>query len=168
MRRTPLSQRRVKELFSFNPCTGVLSRKIRVSNGIQIGEEAGWVQSYKDGRRVKVDRLDYQVTTIIWLLVYGYWPKGPPYEVVDHMDRNPFNNSIWNLQLTTSRGNMRNQSKHSNNRSGVSGVRITKSLTYEAYITNNYKQTFLGTFKTLEEAAEARRQAELKYWRGDE
>lgn len=47
--------------------------------------------------------------------------------------------------------------------SGINGV--TKSgKKYQAYIYVNSKNIHLGTFKTIEEAAEAREQAEIKYY----
>lgn len=47
---------------------------------------------------------------------------------------------------------------------GFRGIR-KKYNCYQARITVNYKERYLGTFKTLEEAIEARKKAELKYGR---
>lgn len=50
-------------------------------------------------------------------------------------------------------------------RSGVRGVTYSSRLNkFSAVITVNKKLYFLGNFVTVEEAAKARRQAELKYW----
>lgn len=46
------------------------------------------------------------------------------------------------------------------NKLGVKGVRLTKSGTYEAAISFKGERRYLGTYKTLEEAASARKEAE--------
>lgn len=46
------------------------------------------------------------------------------------------------------------------NKLGVKGVRLTKSGTYEASIYFKGKSKYLGTYKTLDEAAAARKEAE--------
>lgn len=46
------------------------------------------------------------------------------------------------------------------NKLGVKGVRLTKSGTYEATISFKGERKYLGTYKTLEEAASARKEAE--------
>jgi hypothetical protein len=52
-----------------------------------------------------------------------------------------------------------------NNTSGVRGVSWHKSARkYQAYITVRQKRIYLGCFGTLEEATEARKQAEDKYF----
>ena len=46
----------------------------------------------------------------------------------------------------------------------MNGIRRTASGKYRAAIGVNNKQIDLGTFSTIEEAQEARRNAETKYW----
>lgn len=57
-----------------------------------------------------------------------------------------------------------NKGVFSNNTSGTTGVHETKNGTFQAYIYVNYKRKHLGTFKTKEEAINARKTAEQKYW----
>lgn len=52
-----------------------------------------------------------------------------------------------------------------NSVTGITGVSKMASGKYRAYINLARKQIRLGTFKTLEEAAEARKEAEEKYYR---
>lgn len=51
-----------------------------------------------------------------------------------------------------------------NNTSGATGVSQTKTGSYVAYIYHNYGRVHLGTFKNIEDAINARKQAEEKYW----
>ena len=84
---------------------------------------------------------------------------------IDHKDRNKGNNKIDNLRLVTTSENLRNVGKLSNNTSGVKGVSFYKSLgKYRAQIFVNGKRFHLGYFTSFEDAAAARRAAELKYW----
>lgn len=77
------------------------------------GQAHAWVISFK-GR-------DYYVHRIIWAMVYGSIDSGL---VVDHLDGNPFNNSIENLSLKTHKDNSRNQCKRTRNKTGETGVRL--------------------------------------------
>lgn len=54
----------------------------------------------------------------------------------------------------------------STNKSGFRGVCKTKNNTWRAYITISKRQKYLGTYKTTEEAANARQIAESKYLGG--
>lgn len=51
-----------------------------------------------------------------------------------------------------------------NNTSGSTGVSQTKTGSYVAYIYHNYGRIHLGTFKKIEDAINARKQAEETYW----
>lgn len=57
-----------------------------------------------------------------------------------------------------------NKGMHSNNTSGYKGVSETKYGTWVAYIYIDHKRFHLGTYETKEEAHEARKKGEEKYW----
>jgi hypothetical protein len=61
----------------------------------------------------------YRAHRIIWEILNSKIPEG---SVVDHVNRNPFDNRIENLRLTTTAVNNRNQNKSINCKSGVTGV----------------------------------------------
>lgn len=135
---------------------------------MKIGDEAGSLQ-YGRRRSVRVDGHPYPVMSVIWLWVYDYWPKGHPYEAVDHIDRNPLNNRITNLRLVNAQQNNQNKDTYYNSPFGVSGVTWHKHTgKYLARIKVNRREIHLGVFWTLEEAIEARKQAELTYFKRDE
>lgn len=91
-----------------------------------------------------------------WVIVGLYY---------DHIDRNPLNNQKENLRVATSSQNAQNQSMHSNNTSGITGVAWDKSKnSWVAYINIDKKLTKLGTFINKEDAIKARLRAERKYY----
>lgn len=59
------------------------------------------------------------VHLIIWELHNGTLE---PDKIIDHIDRNPWNNLITNLHPKTVAQNSRNRSKSTNNTSGITGV----------------------------------------------
>ena len=99
----------------------------------------------------------YKAHRIIWEMANGPIQHG--YEI-DHVDRNPSNNSIGNLRIATSSQNKHNTGMRSNNKSGVKGVHFHKTKgKWFAQIEHNGERTSLGYFATIQEAAEARHTA---------
>jgi len=85
-------------------------------------------------------------------------------EYVDHIDGNTLDNRRCNLRICTNAANLRNGVHiRPNNTSGVTGVWKHRNK-WIAEIKVNYKKIHLGTFNTLKEAAQARKQAEKKYF----
>lgn len=84
---------------------------------------------------------------------------------VDHRDRDPLNNRKKNYRVCSFRENRMNHSLFKNNTSGYSGVTYKKSSgKWVARITVNYNRIFLGLYDTKEEAIQARKRAEQKYY----
>lgn len=87
---------------------------------------SGWQLSFR-GRL-------YLIHRIIWVLTYGFIN---PELVIDHLDGDPCNNRLINLQLKTQANNARNRRKRSDNTSGITGVRImTTKQGYKYYQAN--------------------------------
>ena len=85
--------------------------------------------------------------------------------VVDHINRNPLDNRRDNLRICTQHYNCLNRSIQCNNTSGVQGVCWDKNANkWKVQIMINGKLTHIGSYNTLEEAAEARKQAEIEYY----
>lgn len=83
----------------------------------------------------------------------------------DHINRNPLDNRKSNLRKATSLENMKNQSKHKNNTSGVSGVSWHKKIEkWCARIGVDNKMINLGCFTDKKDAIKARLEAELMYY----
>lgn len=86
---------------------------------------------------------------VCWFLHYGEWPTNQ----LDHDNRNRTDNRICNLIESNSRAQSVNRPS-SDNRGLPTGVYFEGNR-YVAKATINYKTTYLGRFKTPEEASNA-------------
>lgn len=84
---------------------------------------------------------------------------------VDHILHKRFDNRKSQLRISNNKLNNRNKGLVKRNTSGITGVYYnSKSGSWYAQIKVNYKIIHLGSFKTKEEAAKVRKQAEEKYF----
>ena len=86
-----------------------------------------------------------------------------PSIIVDHKNRNPFDNRKANLRICTAADNARNKSVSKKCKSGHIGIRKTPHNRYNVRITCGRKEIHIGNFKTLDEAIVARKAAEEMY-----
>ncbi len=112
---------------------------------------------------------------------YPYCSKGTLHQLLggkapvgyewDHINRNTLDNRRCNLRRVTNVVNNRNAGPRYNNPSGIRGVqrhrRVSGLDCWLVTITHDGYQHYLGLFNTIEEAAQARKEAELLYWRND-
>lgn len=96
-----------------------------------------------------------------WAYHFGAWPT----ENIDHINQDRTDNRISNLRDVPQSENAKNQRRRSNNTSGVTGVYwVSKRKKWAAAISlPGGKCVALGRYVTLEEAAAARKAAEVKY-----
>ena len=84
---------------------------------------------------------------------------------VDHIDNNRANNHITNLRWATVQENNRNTTMLKSNTSGYKGVNFNKVVgKWCASYSIDDKHIHIGYYKTIEEAAEARRQVVKKVY----
>ncbi len=144
------SQERLKELYHYCPETGIftaLTDRRRWKAGRIVGTLAkGYVQ-------INTDYGIYRAHRLAWIYMTGTHPE----EHIDHIDRNPSNNSWSNLRLATDAQNLLNRKANPSSRSGIKGVRRSrhKKPSYIAQIKKDGKSHYLGTFKTIDEAKAA-------------
>lgn len=103
----------------------------------------------------------YQCSRLVWMLFNGLVPEGM---LIDHVDRNPLNNSIDNLRIVTMSVNAHNARVQTNNKTGVTGVfwhKSTKRWYADIRVDNTRK--YLGSFHSFDEAVSARKTAEVLY-----
>jgi hypothetical protein len=124
------------------------------TNGIKAGNEAGCIHAASGYRVVRLAGKLYKTHRLIWYIFNGC----PGTLVIDHIDGDKLNNKIENLRAVTQKVNSRNRKDKSEPYTGVTYV--TSRQRYVAQITVNYKNLYLGSFKTLAEAQEARKNAE--------
>lgn len=84
--------------------------------------------------------------------------------VIDHINCNARDNRKSNLRVSDKQTNGINRMCNKNNKLGAKGVCITKSGKYSARIAMNGKEIYLGSYETIEEAKQARYEAEVKYF----
>ena len=85
------------EKFEYDPITGVITHK---SNGKQAGHVCK--QGY---RQLRIKRINYKAHRIAFYMFHRHDPGS---KVIDHIDGNKDNNSIFNLRACTHRQNVCN------------------------------------------------------------
>lgn len=144
-----LTQKRVKELFDYDPGSGIVTRRANCKE-VRSPDKHGHLRVWISGRH-------YQLHQIIWLWVEGYLPE----QGIDHKDRVPYHNWWDNLRLASQQCNLRNAGLRSDNTSGVKGVSFDKPRgKWAAYIAIFSKKKDLGRHTTLDEAVLHRLAAE--------
>jgi len=148
----------------YDPVTGFLYRKYKYHNNVIAGKRA-----CRPCNNKKQDHLDvvlcsrnYPAHRIIWLMLYGNFPKLH----IDHIDHNETNNKSNNLREVTQLNNNKNSSKRKDNTTGITGVWISKvngNKKYMAEIRDLNHKNIRKSFYTLEEAKQQRKKWEIKF-----
>ena len=150
---------KARALFKYDASTGEITWRTSPNNRIKQGAVAGSFDK-RGYRKIKVDNQDYRAHWIIWLIVYGRFPS----EEIDHINHVKDDNRIINLREICRKGNARNLSVSSRNKSGVVGVHKRKENgKWRAAICVDRKSIYLGEFISREDAISARSEANRKY-----
>lgn len=84
---------------------------------------------------------------------------------IDHIEHNRYDNRKSKLRIVDNSKNQMNKGLQKNNKSGRKGVIWhSRDSIWEAYITIDLKQMYLGRFVYFDDAVRARKDAELKYF----
>jgi len=156
VKRSVLTQKRLKELLIYNPKTGIFKWK----NGKQ-GRKKNLIAGHKKENGYIIIQIDYEsypASKLAWLYMNGYLPE----YIVDHIDRIRDNNKWNNLRLVTKSENSMNISMPKNNKSGIIGVYYSNlEKKWKSHICVYGTRISIGTFETKYEAAKARLEAEI-------
>lgn len=156
-----MTQDQLKALLDYDPETGIFRWRFAPKRGTPAGAIAG--RHRADGYRIiGYDRQRYYAHRLAFLWMTGRMPK-----YVDHIDGDPSNNRWSNLREATHKANMQNlkgAKRHS--QTGVLGV-IRRGKRFRAYINVDRKQSWLGTFDTVEEAGAAHLEAKRRMHEGN-
>lgn len=89
----------------------------------------------------------------------------PDAKQIDHINHNGLDNRRCNLRACDNRENNCNKNFSFNPKSGYTGIRYNEKVgSYYVRIMVHKKEISLGHYKSLEEALEARKQGELRYF----
>ncbi|QQK04793.1 HNH endonuclease [Burkholderia anthina] len=142
----------LRELFTYEPDTGILRWKVDRPRGVKAGDEAGcaFIASCgKKYRRISIRGKYHGAHLVIWCLQTGVWPD----HEIDHRDNDGLNNRWANLRAATRKQNSKNRTMPSNNTSGYKGVNFDKKARkWVAQIGSDGKKIYLGRFEDPKEA----------------
>ncbi len=144
-----LTASRLKELFSYDPETGIFTHKLNKSHNAIAGQQAGGVNN-QGYWTISVDNKRYLAHRLAWLYMTGSWPE----LLIDHINGNRIDNRFCNLREANKSENGCNKGPRSDNKSGI------KNVMWQKHQGGWYIQLkiygckyFYGYFKDLELAA---------------
>ena len=154
-----VDQDRVRDLFNYDPESGIVIRRMSQSGSGPVGSVVG--SPDKDGYLVvRIDYKQYKLHRIIWLWMTGRWPDPE----VDHENHIHDDNKWKNLRRATRLQNSRNRTISKNNTSGVCGVSwVKRDEKWRARIWVNGKVRHLLYTDDYDAAVTAREAAEVEY-----
>ena len=154
----------LKEHFDYNPDTGIIIWKKTTKPHMKVGAEAGSlnVRPKTSYRLIQLNHSKYKAHRLAYYMYHGI---DPAEKQIDHIDGNGLNNKINNLRLATHSDNGKNRNLNKNNTSGVTGVIWGKQRgRWRAQIKLNGKFKFLGHYSNIQDAIQARKEGEKKYF----
>ena len=160
---TPISD--LKDIWNYDPRTGVFRWKVHASRKCRAGTIAG---SNKEARYgscyielcYKQER--YLAHRVAWAFVNGDWPSLD----IDHKNGDKADNRIANLRLATRSQNIAHKSVNAHSLTGVKGVyRDKRDGRFYPYLDTKHGRVALGGFASLDAAGKAREIAEKRYWK---
>lgn len=144
-----ITQERLKELFHYDPETGLFTR-IKSYGNRKKGTTAGW-NNLNGYLRIDIDKGRYYCHRLAWLYVYGEMPK----HFIDHINGKPSDNRIENLRDVVQAMNMQNvQKPQPSNKLGIRGVYERRGK-FSSQIRSKGKVKYVGDFATPELAKAA-------------
>ncbi len=156
-----MTQTQLMHHLHYEPTTGVFRwiRPTANTNNISFGDIAGhtgtqgYTHIFFNSKMYKAHRL-----------VFLYMTGNLPIDDIDHINHIKDDNRWVNLRDVTTLENCRNMSKSKFNTSGVNGVHFNKQTgKWVSRITVEGKRIPLGSYVDINDAADARKLAEVKY-----
>jgi len=150
----------LQEVLNYDANTGVFMWR-KLHRGVKKSLIAGHIEPKTKYLLINLCGKIYRLHRLAWVYVYG---SIDDLMEVDHINGIRGDNRIENLRLVTKSENSKNKRLFKNSTTGVAGVHFSKKLNkYQVQISVNKKDIFIGLFHNLNDAAFARRIAEIKY-----
>ncbi|MFZ4072102.1 MAG: HNH endonuclease signature motif containing protein [Caulobacterales bacterium] len=155
-----LTAAELREILTYDPETGVFTRRIQTCNNHKVGDVCNTVAN-NGYVLIGVKSKRWYAHRLAWLYVHGTWPDGQ----IDHINGVRTDNRISNLRTATQSQQNGNQRIHDRNTSGRRGVSwCKKRQMWRAYIRPTTGQKHLGYFTNLDDAAAAFDAAAVDYF----
>jgi HNH endonuclease len=155
-----LTQEKLKTLLQYDPDTGVLIWRTKPSRGVKAGRIAGTPTS-EGYIALQINKQKMYAHRAIWLYVHGVWPS----EEIDHINRIRNDNRLCNLRLANRLENSHNTRKHDKSLLGHKGVAWhNRNKKWQVQMRFCGKSYYVGQFLNLQDAIQARLQAETKLY----
>ena len=153
----------LKEFLDYNPDTGIFTWIKKPSNRVKVGQVAGVMNSWTYYIQIRFKGTDYKAHRLAYYMYHGVDPLE---NFVDHEYGDRRNNKIKDLRLASNAQNQMNHIKlRSDNTSGVIGVSWNKQKKkWRSTICRDGVQKDLGNFTNKEDAIQARKEGEKKYF----
>ena len=158
-----LTQSKLKELFNYNPITGIFTNKVARNARAKINDTAGALNS--NGYIVfQVNKTKIYAHRAAWMYTHGFWPNAE----IDHINRVRNDNRLVNLRLANRLENSHNTGKHAKSISGHKGVAWhSRNKKWQVQMRVRGTHYYIGQFSELQDAVNARLQAEKKLYAND-
>lgn len=159
MAEADLTVARLREMFSYDPSTGILVWKQRPRDHFATARaHAAWNSRFPGLATGWRDKKGYLRTNIMgtphlthrlcWAVHFGVMP-----DLLDHRNLDKSDNRIGNLRECTSSQNQHNRAMSKHNSSGFKNVSWhAQAKKWRAYIVVDHRQSSLGLFATPEAA----------------
>lgn len=139
----------LREMLSYDPCTGALRWEKAAARNTRIGSVAGYVnQGYW---RIKLNKVDYLAHRICFCIFHGELDAAT---YIDHINGDRSDNRASNLRACTMSQNSANIGVNPKNKTGLKGV-FRHRKAYRASITVRGSVIYLGTYATADVAKAA-------------
>jgi hypothetical protein len=148
-----LTQNVLRDLLNYDAETGVFTWRVDRRGTAKAGTIAGSIDT-KGRRQINLAGRMYFAHRLAFFWMTGDWPK----QAVDHIDRNCTNNAWRNLREATHSENAINRigtRRVSTNQYLPKGVHPLKCGKYYAVIGTHGRTRRIGTYDTIEQAAQA-------------
>lgn len=120
---------------------------------------AHWTYGHDNGNKHLVITISRKRTYVHRLVAETFLERIPGMDIIDHIDRDPTNNSVSNLRFTDTKGNMRNKESYEQAR-----IKLGLPLTAEP---KEVKQAYMRA-RYWKDPLKSRKKAVDRYWENPE